>query len=417
MSGTVAAETMVTLMTMIDDLRGAGIREEAEAGLPAVVNLRRAIHQEPELGISNPITIGRVGDALADLPLDIYRGEGEITSMWADMKGHADGPMVLLRADTDALPMTEDTDVEFKSQIEGRAHACGHDAHTAMLVGAARILAARRDEFAGTIRFMFQPGEEGMGGAVMMINEGVLEGVDAAYALHITPNVPSGYIAGRAGAIMAAADVFHITVNGAGGHASSPHFTTDPVTIAAHIVTSIQTMVTREVHAFEPAIVTVTQIQAGTTTNVIAEKAHLAGTIRSTAVHTREQVHLALERVAKNVAATFNATADITIEKGYPVTINHPGPVEIVKNATEAVLGERKFLELPFSVMGAEDFSYVLEKVPGAMSLVGVCPDHIRNSLEAPGCHSNKMMLHEPAMANGMAVHAATALAAVDSLR
>jgi len=404
-------------MTMIDELAAAAIREEAAAGLEPVVDLRRAIHREPELGIANPVTIGRVGDALADLPLEVHRGEGEITSMWADLKGSSDGPMVLLRADTDALPMTEDTDLEFKSEIEGRAHACGHDAHTAMLVGAARILASRRDDFGGTIRFMFQPGEEGMGGAALMIKEGVLENVDAAYALHITPNCPSGFIAGRAGAFMAAADVFRITVNGAGGHASTPHFTTDPVTIAAHIVTAIQTMVTREVHAFEPAIVTITQIQAGTTTNVIPEKAHLAGTIRSMAAHTRDQVHLAVDRIAHSVAATFNATAEVTIEKGYPVTVNHAGPVDLVRRVTESVLGENRFLELPFPVMGAEDFSYLLEKVPGAMSLLGVCPDHIENSLEAPACHSNKMMLHEPAMANGMAIHAGTALAALEELR
>ncbi len=404
-------------MTMIDELAGTAIREEAEAGLESVIDLRRAIHREPELGIANPVTIGRVGDALAGLPLDVHRGEGEITSLWADLLGASDGPMVLLRADTDALPMTEDTDLDFKSAIDGRAHACGHDAHTAMLVGAARMLAGRRDEIAGTVRFMFQPGEEGMGGAALMIDEGVLEGVDAAYAIHITPNCPAGFMAGRAGAIMAAADVFHVTITGAGGHASTPHFTTDPVTIAAHVVTAIQTMVTREVHVFEPAIVSVTQLTAGTTTNVIPEKAHLAGTIRTMSPHTRDQVHLAIDRVAHGVAATFNATAEIKIEKGYPVTNNHAGPVDLVKGVTEAVLGANRFLELPFPVMGAEDFSYILEKVPGAMSLLGVCPDHIENSLEAPACHSNRMMLHEPAMANGMAIHTATALAALESLQ
>lgn len=404
-------------MTMIDELAGAALREEAEAGLDPMITLRRAIHREPELGIANPATIGRVDDALADLPLEIHRGEGEITSLWADLKGTSDGPMVLLRADTDALPMTEDTDLEFRSEIDGRAHSCGHDAHTAMLVGAARMLAGRRDEFAGTVRFMFQPGEEGSGGAAIMIDEGVLDGVDAAYALHITPNCPAGWVAGRAGAIMAAADVFHVTITGAGGHASTPHFTTDPVTIAAHTVTAIQTMVTREVHVFEPAIVSITQINAGTTTNVIPEKAHLAGTIRTMSVTTRDQVHLAVERVARSVAATFNATADVTIELGYPVTVNHAGPVALVQEVTEAVLGANRFLELPFPVMGAEDFSYILEKVPGAMSLLGVCPENIENSLEAPACHSNKMMLHEPAMADGMAIHAATALAALEQLR
>lgn len=404
-------------MALTNDLAGPALLEEALAGLDPVVDLRRAIHREPELGIANPVTIGRVDSALSDLPLDIHRGTGEITSLWADLHGHTDGPTVLLRADTDALPMTEDTDLEFRSAIDGRAHACGHDAHTAMLVGAARILAGRRDEFAGTVRFMFQPGEEGDGGAALMIEEGVLDGVEAAYALHITPNCPSGYVAGRAGAIMAAADVFRVTIAGAGGHASTPHFTTDPVTIAAHVVTAIQTMVTREIHVFEPAIVSVTQIEAGTTTNVIPEKAHLAGTIRSMSPHTRDQVHLAVDRIAHNVAATFNATAEVEIEKGYPVTVNHAGPVDLVKGVTTAVLGENRFIELPFPVMGAEDFSYLLEKVPGAMNLLGVCPEHIENSLEAPACHSNKMMLHEPAMANGVAIHVGTALAALDELR
>ena len=404
-------------MTMIDQSAGFAIREAAESELETTIELRRAIHREPELGIANPITIGRVGDALQDLPLEIHRGSGDITSLWADMKGNADGPTVLLRADTDALPMTEDTDLEFKSQIDGRAHACGHDAHTAMLVGAARQLAEHRNDFAGTIRFMFQPGEEGMGGAALMIEEGVLDTVEAAYALHITPNCPSGWVAGRKGAFMAAADTFHITIRGAGGHASTPHFTTDPVTIAAHVVTSIQTMVTREIHAFEPAIVSVTQINAGTTTNVIAETAELAGTIRSMAAHTREQVHIAIRRIAHSVAATFDATAEIEIEMGYPVTNNHAAPVDLVARVTEAVLGPDRFLELPFPVMGAEDFSYILEKVPGAMSLLGVCPEDIVDPLAAPACHSNKMMLHEPAMANGVAVHVATALTALEELR
>ena len=406
-------------MTLIDDTAGAALREEAEAGLDSVIELRRAIHREPELGIANPQTRGRIESALEGLPLEVHRGEDELTSLWADLHGSGGagkGPTVLLRADTDALPMTEDTDLEFKSSIEGRAHACGHDAHTAMLVGAARMLSARRDEIAGTVRFMFQPGEEGMGGAKMMIDEGVLDGVDAAYALHIAPNVPSGYLAGRRGAIMAAADVFDITITGRGGHASTPHFTTDPITIAAHVITALQTMVAREIHVFEPAIVSVTKLRAGTTTNVIPETANLAGTIRTMAPETRNQVHLALERVAHSVAATFDATAEVTIVKGYPVTVNTARAVDLVIEVAESVLGEHKFFELPFPVMGAEDFSYLLEKVPGAMSLLGVCPEHIENSLEAPSCHSNRMMMHEPAMADGMAIHVGTALAALEQL-
>jgi len=388
--------------------------EAALGELDGVIELRRAIHRQPELGLQNPETIDRVVGALDGLPLSLHRGDGAVTSRWADLDGTGAGPTVLLRADTDALAMTEETGLDFASEIEGRAHACGHDAHTAMLVGAARILAGRRDEFAGRIRFMFQPGEEGHAGAAYMIDEGVLDGVDAAYALHITPNGPAGYVFSRPGPIMAAADEFRITIAGAGGHASMPHATTDPVTVAAHVVTALQTMVTREIHIFEPAVLTVAQINAGSTTNVIAPTASMAGTIRTFSAETRTKVHEAMQRVATGVAGSFGATAEVKITEGYPVVRNHAGPVDVVRRVAESVLGERRYVEFPYPVMGAEDFSYVLEKVPGAISFLGVCPDHIDNALEAPACHSNRMTLHEPALASGVAMHVGTALAALE---
>jgi len=284
-------------------------------------------------------------------------------------------------------------------------------------VGAARILSARRDDLPGSVRFMFQPGEEGFGGAQTMIEEGVLEGVDAAYALHIMPNSPAGIVASRAGAMLASADTFTIEVIGRGGHASMPHFTIDPIAIAAHLITSIQTMVTREVHVFEPTVVTVTKIIAGTTNNVIPERAQLTGTIRCINPATRDKVHEALERVAHAVTAAHGATSEVTIKRGYPVTMNNADAVDLVAGVTHSLLGEDSFVSLPSPRMGAEDFSFVLEQVPGAISMLGVCPDDIEDPATAPGVHSNLMRINESALVAGVAVHVGTALAALDQLR
>ena len=248
--------------------------------LPDAVDLRREIHRHPELGLDNPETQRRILDSLTGLGLDVHTGSG-LTSVVADLVGARPGPTILLRADTDALPMVEESGEPFASIIEGRAHACGHDSHVAMLVGAARILAEHRDELAGRVRFMFQPGEEGSAGAKVMIDEGVLDGVDAAFALHISPNIPSGFLACRPGPIMASTDDFHVVVRGKGGHASTPHFGNDPIPVACEMVTAVQTMVTRRIDAFNPAVVTVGKIAAGSTSNVIPESAELLGTIRT----------------------------------------------------------------------------------------------------------------------------------------
>tara|TARA_B110000116_G_scaffold15302_1_gene12413 strand:+ start:8165 stop:9061 length:897 start_codon:yes stop_codon:yes gene_type:complete len=244
-----------------------------------VVALRRDLHAEPELGLDNPRTQALVLDALDGLPLEVRTGTG-LTSVVADLVGATDGPTVLLRADTDALPMTEDTDLEFRSTIDGRAHACGHDAHTAMLVGAARVLAARRNELQGRVRFMFQPGEEGFAGARLMIDEGVLDNVDRAFALHVSPNQRVGTASCRPGPLLAGDTSITVTVRGHGGHASTPHLATDPIPATAAIITALQTTVTREVDVFDPAVLTIAHVVAGTTSNVIPETAFFEGTIR-----------------------------------------------------------------------------------------------------------------------------------------
>jgi len=372
--------------------------------LPDAIDLRREIHRHPELGLDNPDTQRRILDAISGLGLDIHTGEG-LTSIVADLVGAHPGPTILLRADTDALPMVEESGEPFSSTVEGRAHACGHDAHVAMLVGAARILSEHRDELAGRVRFIFQPGEEGDGGARFMIDQGVTDGVDAAFALHVSPNIPVGFVACRPGPIMASTDDFVVKVKGKGGHASTPHFGNDPIPVACEMVGAIQTMVTRRIDAFNPAVVTVGKISAGSTFNVIPETAELLGTIRTVSDWTRMSVTAGFERVVRNIAAAHECEVELTMTPGYAVVRNDVSFVEFSKHTAEEVLGADKYFELPSPIMGAEDFGYILEKVPGAMAFLGVCPSDIDNSLEAPSCHSNLMRINEDAMAHGIAMH------------
>ncbi|CAI8411145.1 MAG: putative hydrolase YxeP [Acidimicrobiales bacterium AG-410-I20] len=369
-----------------------------------VVAFRRDIHQHPELGLDNPRTQEKILDALSGLPLDISTGE-ELTSVVADLDGANDGPTILLRADTDALPMTEDSGESFCSLDSGKAHACGHDAHTAMLVGAARLLSQRREDISGRVRFMFQPGEEGAGGAPIMIEEGVLKDVDRAFAIHITPNIPTGYAACRPGPFMASTDTLRVTVTGKGGHASTPYLCTDPIPAMATMITSLQTAVTREINAFDPALISVTHVKGGTTTNVIPETVFFEGTIRCVSERTRDKVRDAIRRVCTQIALAHDCEASVSLEEGYPVTVNHADQSDFFGKVCKQTLGEGKFLTMPSPVMGGEDFSYVLQQVPGVMAFLGVCPDDVKDSLQAAPCHSNRMRLNEAAMINGMALH------------
>lgn len=390
-------------MTLLDDLLPS-----ATAELEAVRDLRRRLHRHPELGLDLPRTQEAVLESLDGLGLEVSTG-GSLTSVVADLQGDGDGPTVLLRGDMDALPMDEDTDLDFASEVTGTMHACGHDAHTAMLVGAARLLAGRRDRLAGRVRFMFQPGEEGTGGALHMIDEGVLDGVDAAFALHVAPNVWSGMAIHRSGPVMASADVVEVTVRGRGGHASTPHWATDPVPVACEIVLALQSMVTRSVDVFDPAVLTIAKVRAGSTDNVIPETAHLTGTLRAVSERTRHEVWERISQVAQGIAAAHGCTAEATVVEGYPVTVNDADFTRFAAGVAEEVLGPGKVVEMPSPVMGAEDFSYVLQRVQGAMLFLGACPPEHDNPFEAPACHSNRMVLHEDAMAAGVALHVGVA--------
>ena len=396
------------------DVDQHGLLAEAEALAGEIVDLRRDIHRHPELGLDNPRTQQLIIDALTPLGYEITTGT-DITSVVATLSGDEPGPTVVLRADTDALPMTEDTVWDHRSQIEGRAHVCGHDAHVAMLVGAARILADHRSELAGTVRLAFQPGEEGSGGMPVMLREGLLsDGLeqrpDAAFAIHITPNIPVGHIGGRAGSLMASTDDFAVTIRGAGGHASTPHFGNDPIPVAAEIIGALQTLVTRRINAFDPAVITVAHLTAGSTSNVIPETAWFEGTIRSVSAQTRAEVTAGFERIVRGVAAAHDCTVEIDLQANYPVTVNNADVVGYCAELAGSLGGERAWIELPTPIMGAEDVSYLFEEIPGAMVFLGVCPDDITNSLLAPSCHSNFMRLNERGLPLGAAMHAAFAL-------
>lgn len=392
-----------------------GVMDAAEQELDAAIDLRRRIHERPELGLDLPVTQAAVLEALDGLPLAISTGTSS-TSVVAVLDGAAPGPTVLLRGDMDALPMPEDTGLEFASQVDGVMHACGHDAHTAMLVGAARLLSARRDGLAGRVAFMFQPGEEGQAGAKKMLDEGLLdavakdgEPVSMAFAIHQSPTIPAGMIAAKGRAVMASADEFSITVRGRGGHASMPHHAGDPIPTACEIVSALQAMVTRRVDAFDPAVVTVAKIRAGTTHNVIPETATLWGTIRTVSENTRNAVIADIERVAKGIAGAHGAAAEVEVVRGYPVTVNDDRAVRFALETASAVLGPEQSLEIPQPVMGAEDWSYVLQEVPGCMAFLGTRPPGVPPAEVAPN-HSNRMVIHEPAMANGIATYAGVAL-------
>lgn len=382
--------------------------DDATALLPDLVELRRAIHAEPELGLQNPKTLAKIKAALAGLPLEFREGPST-TGLIATLKGPANGRTVLLRGDMDALPLHEDTGLDYSSTTDGAMHACGHDTHVAMLVGAAKMLCARRDELAGTVQFMFQPGEEGHHGARFMLDDGLIDPLpDAAFALHIMPNAPRGVFTGRAGPLLASSDVLSITVKGAGGHASMPHDATDPIPVACEIVSAIQAMVTRTVSVFDPAVVTIAKITAGTTNNIIPETAQMLGTIRTLSPRQRAKVAEHLHRLAPNIAAAHGCTAEVHIEPGFPVTLCDARAVQFGKSVVEDVFGEESWITLDTPIMGAEDFAYVLEKVPGAMFFLGASHegDDWRSCC---GLHSNRMVLDDSVMSRGAALHAAIA--------
>ena len=383
----------------------SGLAEEVRDSFGEdIVSLRRDIHREPELGFDTEKTAEKVLDALDGLPLEIQTGVAE-NGVVATLKGEGgDGPTVALRADMDALPIHEETDLPFASETDGKMHACGHDGHTSMLVGAARVLSQDhlRERLNGTVKFVFQPAEEGQAGGRAMVEEGVAEGVGSIFALHLWPGLKFGTAATKAGPIMAASDAFEIKVKGSGGHGAMPHLTADAVAIAAQVVTALQTIVSREVDPVEPAVLTVGEIGAGSAFNIIPETARLGGTVRTLDADLRERLPKRIEELARGVARGMRGDVELDYRFSYPVTSNDAGSAKLALAVAGELFSEDRAVELAHPSMGAEDFAFFLEKVPGAFVWLGVG--------DVSGLHTPQFSFDEEILAQGAALLTALAL-------
>jgi amidohydrolase len=380
------------------------LRHDVDEILPGVVADRRHLHQHPELGFQEVKTAAFVADRLRALGVEDVRTGIAKTGVTGLIKGTGSGlgagKVVLVRADMDALPIEEENDVDYRSTVPGTMHACGHDAHTAMLLGTTRLLLDRRDRFAGTVKVLFQPAEEGGGGARVMIGECVLENpnVDAVFGIHVAQEEPIGTVSVRPGPMMAAADRFTVVVKGKGGHGAQPHLCIDPIAVGAQIVTALQTIVSREVDPTEPAVVTVGAFRAGEAANVIPDTAELRGTVRSFNPAVRAQLATRIPELVRGIAAAMRAEVEIKYTYGYPPTVNNPEMTEFTQGVLAEVLGADNVLPAPLH-MGAEDFSYFLEARPGCFWFVGS-----RNPAKGFvwGHHHPKFDIDEDAMAVGM---------------
>ena len=383
--------------------------EAADAGHAETIALRRAIHADPELGLDCPRTRAKLKAALAGLPLD-FRHSQRSSGFIARLDGAKPGRTVLLRGDMDALPIHEDTGLDFASRNAGHMHACGHDTHSAMLAGAAKLLSARRDRFDGTILFMFQPGEEGHHGARVMIEEGLLDdpAPEAAFAIHIFPNVPGGTVACRVGALLASTDTLNATITGKGGHAAMPHDAIDPIPVACEAVLALQSWIARRVAVSDPAVLSITRIAGGDSHNVIPNTVDLLGTLRTLSAAQRSAGREAFERIVTGIAAAHGCTAAVRIDEGYPPTMNAPEAVALVERIATDLFGAGTYQNIPAPIMGGEDFSYVLQRVPGAMAILGVAPP-AGNPAERAPIHNARMLVEESVLARGVALHAAFA--------
>ena len=387
--------------------------DDTRALAPEVTDLRHRLHEHPEVGLDLPVTQRMVLDALEDLPLEVSTGSS-LTSVTAVLRGGRPGPAVLLRGDMDALPVTEDTGLDYASKVDGAMHACGHDLHTAMLVGAARLLSAHRDDLDGDVVFMFQPGEEGWDGAGLMIEEGVLDAagprVASAYGMHVfSSQIPRGTFTTRPGTLMAASDRMTVRVRGAGGHGSAPHLALDPVTAAAEMVTSLQTLVTRRFDVFDPVVVTVGSFHAGTRHNIIPDEATFAVTVRSFSAGAHERIRHEAPRLCEQIAAAHGLQAEVEYADEYPLTVNDAEHAAFAREVAAQVFGDDRYEPARDPLTGAEDFSRVLEAVPGCYVFLGAHGGEV----DGANNHSPRAAFDDSVLPDGVLLHAQLAVRAL----
>lgn len=393
----------------------AALSADAQELSRELTELRHRLHRHPEIGLDLPVTQETLLESLDGLGLELTVGQS-LSSVTGVLRGGGQGPAVLLRADMDALPVTEASGVEFTSQVDGAMHACGHDLHMAMLVGAARLLSAHRDALAGDVVFMFQPGEEGWDGAGRMLAEGVLEAggrrVDSAYGMHVmSARYPSRAFGTRPGTLMAASDTLRVRVRGEGAHGSTPHLGRDPVTAAAEMVTSLQTLVTRRFDVFDPVVVTVGLFQAGTRRNIIPDDATFEATVRTFSDRNHDRMRAEAPLLCRRVAEAYGLEADVEYLDEYPVTVNDPSHAAFAADVVADVFGEDRYRPMAFPDAGAEDFSRVLAAVPGCYLMLGAAPDGGHET--APVNHSPRAVFDDAVMVDGALLHAQLALRAL----
>jgi hippurate hydrolase len=367
-----------------------------------LTNIRRKIHQEPEIGLDLPKTQAKIVAALDGLGLEITTGTA-LSSVTAILRGSKSEKTVLLRADMDALPVTELADLAYKSQM----HACGHDLHVAMLIGAAKLLVKNKSQLNGDVVFMFQPGEEGFDGAGHMIKEGILTAsgrkADASYGLHVmSSSVPTGTFTTKPGTMMASSDELHVTVIGMGGHGSQPHTAKDPIPVAAEMISALQLMITRSFDAFDPVVITVGQFHAGTKANIIPDTAEFQATIRTFSAENRKRIQVEAVRLCKAIAEGYGLKADVKVVEQYPVTVNNDAHAQYVGKVATELFGNEGYMDMPHPIAGAEDYSRVLEAVPGSYVFLGASVDQDFTKSEVN--HSPRAMFDDSVLYRGTAL-------------
>jgi amidohydrolase len=385
------------------------IADEARQISSGVIDIRRDLHSHPELSFQEVRTASVIASILEPLGIEVIRNVAT-TGVVGIIRGSKQEPAIALRADMDALPITEATGLPFASQTSGIMHACHHDAHVAMLLGAAMVLQKMRNKLNGTVKLIFQPGEEGYAGARRMIEEGVLEDmpkVQAAFALHLDALSPSGTLSIRKGAIMACADIFTLSIVGKGGHGAMPHRSVDPILVAGHVITALQSLASRKIDPTEPVVVSICTIHAGTALNIIPDRVEMGGTVRLFDPGLRERMPSLMREIIEGVTRAFGAKFELDYIRGYPATINDPGFVDLVQSCGAAILGAHNIRILERPRMPSEDFSFFLEKVPGAFAILGARPA----DREALPSHNAATTIDEAALEAGVKMHAAVALA------
>ena len=368
--------------------------------------LRRRLHQEPEIGLDLPKTQAKIVAALDGLGLEVTTGKG-LSSVTAVLRAGKSEKTVLLRADMDALPVTELADLAYKSQIDGAMHACGHDLHVSMLIGAARLLVKNKSQLNGDVVFMFQPGEEGFDGAGHMIKEGVLTAsgrkADATYGIHVmSSTIPTGSFTTKGGTMMASSDELHVTVVGMGGHGSQPHTAKDPIPVAAEMISALQLMITRSFDAFDPVVITVGQFHAGTKANIIPDTAEFQATIRTFSPENRSRIQAEAVRLCESIAQGYGLKAEVEVVEQYPVTANNNDHAQFVGRVAADLFGREGFMEMPHPIAGAEDYSRVLEEVPGSYVFLGASVDQDFTKSEVN--HSPRAMFDDAVLYRGTAL-------------